>query len=63
MAGPRSQLAPTGRSSLAARTVLGFAALAVGVGSGSIWPASTFEYWQGCLYLLAFFGSAAASTL
>ena len=29
MAGPRSQLAPTGRSSLAARTVLGFTALAV----------------------------------
>jgi protein-S-isoprenylcysteine O-methyltransferase Ste14 len=63
MAGPRSQRAPTSRPGLAVRTVLGFAALAVAIAATVFGPASTFEYWQGWLYLLAFFGSAAAITL
>jgi protein-S-isoprenylcysteine O-methyltransferase Ste14 len=45
------------------RTLLGFAALAVAVGAAVFGPAWTFDYWQGWLYLLAFFGSAAAITL
>ena len=45
------------------RTVLGFAALAVAVGAAVFGPAWTFDYWQAWLYLLAFFGSAAAITL
>jgi protein-S-isoprenylcysteine O-methyltransferase Ste14 len=49
--------------SLALRTVLGFLALLVVVGAALFGAAGTFDYWQAWLYLLVFFGSAAAITL
>jgi protein-S-isoprenylcysteine O-methyltransferase Ste14 len=49
--------------SLAARTVLGFAALLLALGAALFLPAGTFDYWQARVYLLVFGGSAAAMTL
>jgi hypothetical protein len=49
--------------SLAARTILGFAALLLALGVALFLPAGTFDYWQAWVYLLVFGGSAAAITL
>jgi protein-S-isoprenylcysteine O-methyltransferase Ste14 len=49
--------------SLAARTVLGFAALLLALGVALFLPAGTFDYWQAWVYLVVFGGSAAAITL
>ena len=48
---------------LALRTILGFVALLLVVGAALFVPAGTLSYWQGWLYLVAFFGSAAAISL
>jgi protein-S-isoprenylcysteine O-methyltransferase Ste14 len=50
-------------ASLAARTILGFAALLLALGVALFLPAGTFDYWQAWVYLLVFGGSAAAITL
>jgi protein-S-isoprenylcysteine O-methyltransferase Ste14 len=49
--------------SLAARTILGFAALLLALGVALFLPAGTFDYWQAWVYLAVFGGSAAAITL
>jgi protein-S-isoprenylcysteine O-methyltransferase Ste14 len=49
--------------SLAARTILGFAALLLALGVALFLPAGTFDYWQAWVYMAVFGGSAAAITL
>jgi protein-S-isoprenylcysteine O-methyltransferase Ste14 len=49
--------------SLGLRTILGFVALLLVVGTALFVPAATLTYWQGWLYVVTFFGSAAAISL
>jgi protein-S-isoprenylcysteine O-methyltransferase Ste14 len=49
--------------SLALRTILGFVALLLVVGAALFVPAATLNYWQGWLYVVTFFGAAAAISL
>ena len=48
---------------LGLRTILGFVALLLVVGAALFVPAATLNYWQGWLYVVTFFGSAAAISL